>query len=494
VLLSAALLWPQTAVTSSTADFIRINSPRIVLAHIDLIDGTGVPVKTDQTIVIDDGRIGAVGPASSAMHPPGAQVLDLRGRTVFPGLVGMHDHLFYAAKGGRAFVRLPRTFARLSLAAGVTTIRTAGAIDLTADRAIKREIDEGREAGPKIHLSSPYLGAAENIGTIERTIEQLADAGVTSLKAYTTIRRAELAAAIRTAHRRGLKVTGHLCAVGFREAAAMGIDNLEHGIIVDSEFYSGKVPDQCPDQSATIGELIRMNVESAPIQQTIRTLVEHGVAVTSTLAVFETLSARTGFFDRRVEPLFTESAWDDYVSEVQWRSSYPSLYASSSDALAFEMAFERSFVRAGGVLMAGADPTGWGGALAGFANQRNVELLVGAGFTPEQAIQIASANGAAFLGEADRIGTIQVGKQADLVVVQGNPAARITDIRNVELVFKDGVGFDPQALTESEHSNIGAESRFPWTAIAIGPVVALLLVAWHYLRRRWRRASAATAL
>lgn len=211
------------------------------------------------------------------------------------------------------------------------------------------------------------------------------------------------------------------------------------------------------------------------------------MAITSTLAVLETLSSRTAFFDRRVEPLLIRSAWNHYVNEAQRRSSYPTLYAVWQEALAFEMAFERSFVRAGGLLMSGADPTGWGGVVAGFGDQRNVELLVEAGFTAEQAIQIASANGAAFLGDSGRIGTIQVGKQADLVVVQGNPAVRIQDIRDVAIVFKDGVGYDPIALTRSEHGHVGMERSFPWATIAIGPVVVFLLVGWKYVVRRLRR-------
>jgi imidazolonepropionase-like amidohydrolase len=114
-----------------------------------------------------------------------------------------------------------------------------------------------------------------------------------------------------------------------------------------------------------------------------------------------------------------------------------------------ELQFEYAFVKAGGLLMAGADPTGNGGALAGFADQRNIELLVEGGFTPVEAIRIATYNGAKYLGETDRIGSIAAGKQADLVVIDGNPAARIADIRKVTLVFKDGAGYDPAKLLDS---------------------------------------------
>ena len=485
VVLVAVLTWALcVSAASDPASFVRIHDPRIALVHVNVLDGTGSPLKVDQTILVEKGRIAAIGPATSTAAPADARVLDLRGRTVLPGLVGMHDHLFYAASGGSRYVSLPRSFGRLYLAAGVTTIRTAGTLDLQQDIAIKRAIDEGREAGPKIHLSSPYMNAPPDIPTLEAAIAQWADAGATTLKAYTGLGGAALAAAIRDAHRRGLKVTGHLCAVGFREAAELGIDNLEHGIIVDTEFYSRKNPDECPDWGATVGELAEMSVNSAAIQQTIRQLVLHHVAVTSTLAVLETMTNRTAFFDPRVAPLLTRGGWDGYVAEVQRRTSQPELYDVWTTAFGLEMAFERSFVRAGGLLMAGADPTGWGGVLAGFADQRNVELLVEAGFNAAEAIQIASANGAAFLRESERIGTIKRDTQADLVVVRGNPASRIGDIRNVEIVFKDGVGFDVEALTLSERGNIGDVNWPPWMlAAAIGPLVILLLIATRYFRR-----------
>jgi imidazolonepropionase-like amidohydrolase len=424
--------------------------------------------------VIDDGRIAAAGPASQTPVPADAQVLELQGYTVIPGLVGMHDHLFYAADGGRQYVSLPRSFAHLYLAAGVTSLRTAGTIELQKDVDIKREIDEGREVGPKIHLSSPYLNAAPDIATLVRLIDTLADAGITSFKAYTTLRRDELAAAIGAAHRRGLTVTGHLCAVGFREAASLGIDNLEHGLIVDTEFHRERVEDQCPDWAVTASELAGVNIDSEPIQETIRQLVNRRVAITSTLAVFETFAPVPESIDPRVDLLFTRGARRDFEREVQRLRAAEAQFTGWRLLLHTEMAFERSFVKAGGRLMAGADPTGWGGVLAGLADQRNVELLVEAGFTPEQAIQIASANGADFLGQSANIGTVTPGKQADLVVIRGNLASDIRNIHNVEIVFKDGVGYDSAALMQAERGNIGLTNRL-WIFAGIFTVTLLLL-------------------
>jgi hypothetical protein len=120
-----------------------------------------------------------------------------------------------------------------------------------------------------------------------------------------------------------------------------------------------------------------------------------------------------------------------------------------------EMQFERAFVKAGGLLLAGEDPTGNGGSLPGFGDQRELELLVEAGFTPVEAIHIYSANGASWLGESDRIGTLAPGKQADLVVIRGDPAARISDIEKVTTVFKAGIGYDSAKVIESVRGTVG---------------------------------------
>jgi hypothetical protein len=328
------------------------------------------------------------------------------------------------------------------------------------------------------------LTAAPSIEALVRVIDTVADAGVTSLKAYTDLRRDELSAAIGAAHRRGLKVTGHLCAVGFRQAASVGIDNLEHGLIVDTEFYSRKVADQCPGEAA-VAELATMDVNSEPIQGTIRALVERGVAITSTLAIFETFTGRSTFTDPRIEPLLN---WRDrfgYQKMAQMRrATLVGQFSAWDQMLQTEMAFERSFVSAGGLLMAGADPTGWGGLLAGFGDQRNVELLVEAGFSPEQAIQIASANGAKFLGESERIGTVERGKQADLVVLRGDLASDVNAIRSVEVVFKDGIGFNPATLIEAEYGRVGPSSVKEFIIVGIVVGTFFVLIGRGYVRRR----------
>ncbi len=124
-------------------------------------------------------------------------------------------------------------------------------------------------------------------------------------------------------------------------------------------------------------------------------------------------------------------------------------------AYSHDIAMERRFVAAGGLLMAGPDPTGNGGVIPGFGDLREIELLVDAGFTVPEAVRIATYDGALYLGLAGRIGTVAAGKDADLVVVKGDPAKKITDIETVETVFKDGVGYDSAALLRSVRGRYG---------------------------------------
>ncbi|HEX3742704.1 MAG TPA: amidohydrolase family protein [Bryobacteraceae bacterium] len=455
-LLMAGVALAQNRFLPGTTPFVTVNVPVLALQHVRVIDGTGAAAREDQTVVIDHGKIAAVGPAASVGLPNGAQPMDLTGNTVIPGIVGMHEHLFYDSGDGiPTYNEQAFSFPRLYLACGVTTARTAGSLEPYTDLSVKKLIDGGRMPGPKLWITGPYL---EGKGTFAaqmhelsgpddavRTVDYWISEGVTSFKAYMNITHAELKAAVDAAHKHGIKVTGHLCSIGFREAAAIGIDNLEHGLLVDTEFHAGKQPDVCPN--ATRGEIARLDLNSGPVLDMIADLVAHNVAITSTLAVFEAFDGSRPPLEKRFIDAVTPAAALSYLEARANARGGPN--APALEELKKEMDFEYAFVKAGGLLMAGADPTGNGGALAGFADQRNIELLVEAGFSPVQAIQIATSNGAKFLGELDRVGTVTAGKQADLVVIDGNPASNIAAIRKVKLVFKDGAGYDPVKLLDS---------------------------------------------
>lgn len=449
----------QQIFTPGLKPFIAVDDPVIALEHVRVIDGTGAPPAEDETIVIDHGHIQSVGPSDRAQPPSSARRMDLSNHTVIPGLVGMHEHLFYPSGAGvPLYIEHGMSFPRLYLASGVTTARTAGTLEPYTDVNIKKMIDDGRMPGPKMLITvgyleghgsfAPQMAELDTPDDARRFVEYWAGMGAHSFKAYMHITRGELEAALTTAHARGLKITGHLCSVGFREAAALGIDNLEHGLIVDSEFDPVKQPDVCPP-GPSAQALAQLDINGEPVQRTIRELVNHHVAVTSTLAVFENAPP----LQPRFLDALSATAALNYMAGRERLSDQAR--AQGQLRVKKEVEFERAFVQAGGLLMAGCDPTGNGSALAGFGDQRNIELLVEGGFSLPAAIQIASLNGAKFLGLDNRIGSIATGKQADLTVLEGNPVREIADIEKVTLVFKDGIGFDSAKLIQSVHGHVG---------------------------------------
>jgi imidazolonepropionase-like amidohydrolase len=249
-----------------------------------------------------------------------------------------------------------------------------------------------------------------------------------------------------------LKFTGHLCSVSFREAVRLGIDNLEHGLFTNTDYVPNRAPDHCPADMRD--SLLKVAIDGPEVQQTIREMVTNKVAMSSTLAVYElSYPDRPPLEDRVLEALAPE-ARDEYLT-TRKETSARAAQSTMPELFRKAQAFERAFVKAGGLLAAGVDPTGIGGALPGYGDQRNYELLIEAGFTPVEAIRIMTFNGATVLGVADRLGSIAPGKLADLVVVRGNPVATPGDIRNVTIVFKDGVGYDSPKLLASVKGVVG---------------------------------------
>jgi imidazolonepropionase-like amidohydrolase len=454
--------------------FVKEDAPVLVLNHVRVIDGTGAAPMEDQRIDIENGKITRVQSAKLRnASPPNAKVLDLSGKTVIPGLVGMHEHLFYPTPGNgtpgyqQMYSEMADSASRLYLAGGVTTARTTGSVEPYTDLAVKKAVDAGETPGPKLLVTGPYLEGTPSLGPqlhsltgpedAARTVDYWVDEGVTNYKAYMHITPEELKAAIDHAHARGLKITGHLCSLGFTKAAELGIDDLEHGLVVDTEFAPDKKEGVCPGQRGPMQAMAKsLDVDGPEVQAMIRTLVEHHVAVTSTLAIFESFTPNRPPLERQqaAKHEMAAAAWSDFatvraeIAEHGDSSVWPAL-------LKKEMQFERSFVKAGGLLLAGCDPTGYGGILPGFGDQRGMELLVEAGFTPLEAIHITTQNGATYLDQQEHIGSIAAGHQADLVVLDGNPAAKIEDVEKVETVFKDGVGYDPAKLRASVAGMVG---------------------------------------
>ena len=455
--------------------FVSVPGGRTALTHVRVIDGTGAAAAEDRTILIDGAKIAAVQPASAAI-PAGYRTIDLTGASVIPGIVGMHNHMFYIARpnldaSGHSddpLVVPQMTFSapRLYLANGVTTMRTTGSVEPYADLNVKAQIDAGRMVGPHMDVTGPYLEGPDspfiqmhqlrNAEDARRTVAFWADQGVTSFKAYMNITRAELKAAIDEAHRRHLKITGHLCSVTYPEAAALGIDDLEHGFFVNTQLDPGKKPDVCPNSTGT-PTLLAMSPGSPEANALIKLLVDRHVAVTSTLPVFEQSLALHAPLNPKAMAVLTPEAKESYLYLRNLAATRGPTPRGQKFAEAYknDLGLERQFVAAGGLLLAGPDPTGNGGVIPGFGDLRELELLVEAGFGPLEAIRIGTLNGATYLGLADRIGSIAAGKNADLIVIRDNPAADISNVEKVETVFKDGVGYDSAKLLDSVKGRYG---------------------------------------
>jgi len=439
--------------------FINVDAPVVVLTHVRVIDGTGAAPRENQTLVLRDGNIVGFGDTGTQAHPQGSTVLDLTGRSVIPGLVMVHEHLYYPTGPG-VYGQLGESFVRLYLAGGVTTMRTGGNANGVMDIELARQIEDGKQPGPAIDATAPYLNgpqgmlqmhALRDAEDARSQVKYWADMGATSFKAYMNITRDELGAVVEEAHKRGMKVTGHLCSVTYAEAIDLGIDNLEHGFFPATDFVPDKKPDVCPGQAVGQRTIAALDPNGRAFRNLVKKLVDRHVALTSTLTVFETLTP-----GRPMPP-----GLDVLLPEL--RQNFESFYERNAQNTKSVMPallpkgflLERAFAQAGGLLIAGTDPTGAGGVVPGFSNQRQLELLVEAGFSPVEAIKIGTLNGAKYLGRDARVGSIAIGKQADLVVVNGDPSRTIADVRKVDLVFKQGVGYDPARLIASVSGKVG---------------------------------------
>src|ERR1051326_9013762 len=422
------------------AQFVRYDAKTIVLENVHVIDGTGAAPKENQTIVITNGRIVSIADSAPASVPKDTLRLNLVGRTVMPGLVMLHEHMFYFS-GFRVWHSQAVSYPRLYLAAGVTTLRTAGTDVPYTDLNLKLAIDDGRIAGPKMFVTGPFFNGYEGHFLGDNIVRTEADArrgvacwaseGATSFKVYANISLDALKGVIEEAHARGLKVTGHLQSVSCRDAATLGIDNIEHSFgscAQEIGLFDPKTGTASPPDEAKARDLIRF-------------LVEKKVVLTSTPSSADPIS------QEELEMLHP-TAREQYFKRMK---TFPAFLTAAEK---YVRKLERDFVAAGGRLVVGADPQDFG-KIAGYADHRALELLVEAGWKPLDVIRMATLGGAEFLEVANDRGSISVGKAADLIVINGNPATDMKDIEKVELVFKDGVAYDPHLLRESVKGLVG---------------------------------------
>ncbi len=442
--------------------FISVDTTLVAIENVTVIDGTGNTIKEKQTVIIKDKVIHDFGDSSKVKTPIGALVIDGTGKTVIPGLVMLHEHLFYTKffEDWFSVGQMTFSFPRLYLAGGVTTMRTAGSIQPQSDLNVKQWISEGKMTGPKMDVTSPFieregppiaeLGFIKDTKEVSEMVEYWTNRGVTSFKLYNNITKDDMQVCIEEAHKRGLKVTGHLCSVTYEEASNLGIDNLEHGFMASTDFDEDKDEDICDPFNARTS-LTTEPVDSDKVNRLIDILIKNGTTITTTPNVFEP------YTNRELIPGGGESAvTPEVLKDV--KNIYDRSIGKDSLTLArFEknLIWLKRFYDKGGKLVAGTDPTGAGRTVAGYANQRTIEILVEAGFPLEDVIKICTLNGATYLEQQNTIGTIEKGKLADIILIDGDLKTNIKNIRNMEIVFKEGIGFDSKRLFESVKGKVG---------------------------------------
>ena len=459
----------QTTYSDETKKYIEYNDAVMVLKNGLLIGGKGETPKSNQTIIIKNGKIEWLGDDAKANIPKGANSIDLNGKAMMPGLVMLQEHMYISASSREPrypnLRQLPVTFPKMYLASGATTIRTCGSIEPYSDLRIKKDIDLGLFPGPFMELTAPYIeGKFSRFPQMKENktpdeagafVSYWADQGFTSFKAYNDVDKPTLKAAIDAAHKRKLKITGHLDMVTYEEASELGMDNLEHGFMASTDFVADKKENENPASGKAYQSLGSINVESDRVQSFIQFLIDKKIGITSSLAVFERSTTTQPTPNEDALNAMSPDTRDYYLNRfavtksVKSPSDYDKAFVNSAK-------MEKMFYEMGGLLTVGTDPTGNGGTLADYGNWRAIELLVEAdGFTPLEAIKIATINGAKALGFEKIIESIEIGKSADLLIIDGDPSKNISDIRKVQLVFKSGVGFNSKKLFEPVKGKVG---------------------------------------
>ena len=434
-----------------------------LITHARLVDGVNPVAIGDQDILISEGKIAAVGATGSIDVPPGIPTLDAAGKTVMPGLIMVHEHLFYNDHGAAVpyYAADTVSLSALYLSHGVTSIRTAGSMNITDDILIRKLIQSGRYPGPEVHLTAPYIDGPgspifqlrtyETDNEVREMVRYWANQGVGWLKGYMWVKPDILESAIDEAHKRNMKVTGHLCSVTYREAVEMGIDNLEHGFFAATDFADDKEAGKCP----VINETLKlMAAEPKKRKALINALIEKDVYLTSTLAVLA-----AGLREYEPSPLalslMNHRARTNAKYVMSTLEEGSEAREASEAELRLVMSLEREFYKSGGKLVVGSDPTGWGGTIPGPGNHSSLFLLQEAGFSPMEIIRIATGSAAQMLEVAHRTGAVQVGLEADLILVDGKPDLDIKALTNLELVITDGVAIDGPELAAKFEQRVG---------------------------------------
>ena len=414
----------------------------LVFTHCRLFDAPAARTIPNTTIVVSANRIARVGPDGGVSIPENAEVIDATGKTILPGLWDMHVHLGFETDG------------LLHLAAGVTSVRDM-ANDIDKLQEARRSFGNGTSLGPRVVMAGfmdgpgPYAGPTkvlvDNPQEAEKAIDRYKMLGYEQIKVYSSIKPELVPAIIARAHGHGMRVSGHVPAfMTAQEVVMLGFDELQHTNFLFLNFLADSVKDtRTPVRFTAVAEhAAELDLDSAKVRQFIKLLKEHDTVIDPTLSVFENFFLdRPGTVARAMAPIadrLPPSVRRGYLGGgLPIPEGRDQRYRESFEAMLRMVA---ALHRAGVRIVAGTDST------PGFSLHRELELYVRAGITAPEVLRIATLGAAAVMKHDDQLGSITPGKLADLIMVDGDPTARISEIRRVELVVKNGVVIKPDQL------------------------------------------------
>lgn len=452
---AAALVWVGCRPADPAPQVLALTNARV-------IDGNGGPVLDNVTVVIEDGRIALVGPAAAVALPAGARHLDLTGQVVMPGLIDMHYHVTTGAmryrrdSAGRLDStydrRLGERLLRVALAHGITTIRDPGASPLDAAIALRGAVDSGEVPGPRVFtagpiLSSPRLGEAE----LRDEIDAQARAGVDFIKLYSGIGPEQLRIAVEAAHRRRLKVIGHLQRTSWTEAALAGIDFVTHG----GNWHEAYVQPERRAAYERLGGTMRariawlewLDLEGPAVDSMVGALREGRVSVDPTLVAYHTkFWWRDSIYQRHPDSALVPEVLANWrVLGMPTRDWTTQEFDRAQAAWPRMLALVARLHRGGVHLTAGSDlASPW--VIPGVGLHQELALLESAGIPRTDVLRLATRNGAESLGILYDAGTVEPGKRADLLVLEADPLADIRNLRRIRYVVRGGELYRPDEL------------------------------------------------
>lgn len=429
-----------------------------------LIDGISDKALKNPGLLIRNGKIAGIG-MSKPDPDEDFQILELANDDyVLPGIIDLHAH--YRVEGMGVVrddtVAMPKIF----LANGVTTTFPAGEIEPYKMRDLRIQIDNGKRPGPRILNSGPYYGSAAldwndefTVDDVNERVDKWVALGAKGFKAK-NINKELLDALIQRAHQHGLTVTAHLnsgvgSTVNPQDAILMGIDRVEH-------FLGG---DLLSDTTSAYNSLAKLDPDDPGLNEIIQLYVDRRVYFNPTLTTYGAIAQ------------LDDDAFQFWVDEKEFLTPYYREIIGSPDRGSFgdlsekifkvKMKVIKRYYDAGGLITLGTDrpylkQSFLGYQIGGFAAHREMQLLSEAGIPNMEVIRIATSNGAKAIGMSDRLGTIETGKWADLMIIKNNPIESIKNTRSVHTVIKSGMIYSTGELLDAAKGKLGPVSSDDW--------------------------------